>query len=257
MLLPSAEEPPRGPPDGRRDRPRADTRRPRASDACSPRPSSSPAVSAPEKPESGGRGAETLQRAGEGSRPRAGSDRSRRLSRKRRRGPRRGKTEGQGLRAGTARAALLVSGGNLELAGDCHAKPHSQGTMASSGNNSGCHAGEGWSQRPRTPGAAPSPPRQRTVTELGVRGRGGTEGAAKDSGPVRGSERRGDADNGRAATEGGLWNQREVGVTDQATQAIAEAVSGPPSRRRPLSQQTSAGQPLWASCFLRSGFTRS
>lgn len=76
MLLPSAEEPPRGPPDGRRDRPRADTRRPRASDACSPRPSSSPAVSAPEKPESGGRGAETLQRAGEGSRPRAGSDRS-------------------------------------------------------------------------------------------------------------------------------------------------------------------------------------
>lgn len=173
MLLPSAEEPPRGPPDGRRDRPRADTRRPRASDACSPRPSSSPAVSAPEKPESGGRGAETLQRAGEGSRPRAGSDRSRRLSRKRRRGPRRGKTEGQGLRAGTARAALLVSGGNLELAGDCHAKPHSQGTMASSGNNSGCHAGEGWSQRPRTPGAAPSPPRQRTVTELGVRGRAG------------------------------------------------------------------------------------
>lgn len=149
MLLPSAEEPPRGPPDGRRDRPRADTRRPRASDACSPRPSSSPAVSAPEKPESGGRGAETLQRAGEGSRPRAGSDRSRRLSRKRRRGPRRGKTEGQGLRAGTARAALLVSGGNLELAGDCHAKPHSQGTMASSGNNSGCHEGEGWSQRPR------------------------------------------------------------------------------------------------------------
>lgn len=86
---------------------------------------------------------------------------------------------------------------------------------------------------------------------------GGTEGAAKDSGPVRGSERRGDADNGRAATEGGLWNQREVGVTDQTTQAIAEAVSGPPSRRRPLSQQTSAGQPLWASCFLRSGFTRS
>lgn len=257
MLLPSAEEPPRGPPDGRRDRPRADTRRPRVSDACSPRPSSSPAVSAPEKPESGGRGAETLQRAGEGSRPRAGSDRSRRLSRKRRRGPRRGKTEGQGLRAGTARAALLVSGRNLELAGDCHAKPHSQGTMASSGNNSGCHAGEGWSQRPRTPGAAPSPPRQRTVTELGVRGRGGTEGAAKDSGPVRGSERRGDADNGRAATEGGLWNQREVGVTDQTTQAIAEAVSGPPSRRRPLSQQTSAGQPLWASCFLRSGFTRS
>lgn len=257
MLLPSAEEPPRGPPDGRRDRPRADTRRPRVSDACSPRPSSSPAVSAPEKPESGGRGAETLQRAGEGSRPRAGSDRSRRLSRKRRRGPRRGKTEGQGLRAGTARAALLVSGGNLELAGDCHAKPHSQGTMASSGNNSGCHAGEGWSQRPRTPGAAPSPPRQRTVTELGVRGRGGTEGAAKDSGPVRGSERRGDADNGRAATEGGLWNQREVGVTDQTTQAIAEAVSGPPSQRRPLSQQTSAGQPLWASCFLRSGFTRS
>lgn len=181
----------------------------------------------------------------------------RRLSRKRRRGPRRGKTEGQGLRAGTARAALLVSGGNLELAGDCHAKPHSQGTMASSGNNSGCHEGDGWSQRPRTPGAAPSPPRQRTVTELGVRGRGGTEGAAKDSGPVRGSERRGDADNGRAATEGGLWNQREVGVTDQTTQAIAEAVSGPPSRRRPLSQQTSAGQPLWASCFLRSGFTRS
>lgn len=194
-----------------------------------------------------------MQRAGEGSRPRAGSDRSRRLSRKRRRGPRRGKTEGQGLRAGTARAALLVSGGNLELAGDCHAKPHSQGTMASSGNNSGCHEGEGWSQRPRTPGAAPSPPRHRTVTELGVRGRGGTEGAAKDSGPVRGSERRGHADNGRAATEGGLWNQREVGVTDQTTQAIAEAVSGPPSRRRPLSQQTSAGQPLWASCFLRSG----
>lgn len=257
MLLPSAEEPPRGPPDGRRDRPRADTRHPRASDACSPRPSSSPAVSAPEKPESGGRGAETLQRAGEGSRPSAGSDRSRRLSRKQRRGPRRGKTEGQGLRAGTARAALLVSGGNLELAGDCHAKPHSQGTIASSGNNSGCHEGEGWSQRPRTPGAAPSPPRQRTVTELGVRGQGGTEGAAKDSGPVRGSERRGDADNGRAATEGGLWNQREVGVTDQTTQAIAEAVSGPPSRRRPLSQQTSAGQPLWASCFLRSGFTRS
>lgn len=183
-----------------------------------------------------------MQRAGEGSRPSAGSDRSRRLSRKRRRGPRRGKTEGQGLRAGTARAALLVSGGNLELAGDCHAKPHSQGTMASSGNNSDCHEGEGWSQRPRTPGAAPSPPRQRTVT---------------DSGPVRGSERRGDADNGRAATEGGLWNQREVGVTDQTTQAIAEAVSGPPSRRRPLSQQTSAGQPLWASCFLRSGFTRS
>lgn len=173
MLLPSAEEPPRGPPDGRRHRPRADTHRPRASDACSPRPSSSPAVSAPEKPESGGRGAETLQRAGEGSRPRAGSDRSRRLSRKRRRGPHRGKTEGQGLRAGTARAALLVSGGNLELAGDCHAKPHSQGTMASSGNNSGCHEGEGWSQRPRTPGAAPSPPRQRTVTELGVRGRAG------------------------------------------------------------------------------------
>lgn len=113
------------------------------------------------------------RRAGEGSRPRAGSDRSRRLSRKRRRGPRRGKTEGQGLRAGTARAALLVSGGNLELAGDCHAKPHSQGTIASSGNNSGCHEGEGWSQRPRTPGAAPSPPRQRTVTELGVRGRAG------------------------------------------------------------------------------------
>lgn len=116
-----------------------------------------------------------MQRAGEGSRPRARSDRSRPLSRKRRRGPRGGKTEGQGLRAGTARAALLVSGGNLELAGDCHPKPHSQGTMASSGNNSGCHQGEGWSQRPRTPGAAPSPPRQRTVTELGVRGRGETE----------------------------------------------------------------------------------
>lgn len=158
MLLPSAEEPPRGPPDGRRDRPRADTRRPRASDACSPRPSSSPAVSAPEKPESGGRGAETLQRAGEGSRPRAGSDRSRRLSRKRRRGPRRGKTEGQGLRAGTARAALLVSGGNLELAGDCHAKPHSQGTMASSGNNSGCHEGRGGARGRGHPGQPPPHP---------------------------------------------------------------------------------------------------